>query len=301
MPAPELVDGDWRLVYPGTDIVLSDKRPFMLTGPPELGDVELTIQDTAHPGADGILFGRDTRGGRTIALALGVNEDDEAAALTAHNRLLAAWRADAIRSTPGEVAALYVRRAGRERVVYGRPRRFASALHPLPDQGYSAADVDFTCGDDVWYEAAATSITLALVPPPSGGIAPPITPPFSTVPASVRPGLVSTGGLVDTWPVLTFTGPVLSPKVQLTGLWTISLDGVSIASDQSVTIDTRPWVRTVLRNDGANYAGALGRHSAKLSAARIPPGVDTEVIFTGTDATGTSRMTIAWQNAWPHL
>ena len=299
-PPTQLVDGQWRLIYPGTDLVFGDKKPFMLTGPPDLGDVELTTQDQPQPSADGVLFGRDYRGGRTIALPIGVHEFSEAAALTSHNRLMAAWRADRVRGTPGEVAALYARRAGRERVIYGRPRRFASELHPIPSQGYSAAQVDFAAADDLYYDAAATSITLGLVPPTSGGVAPPLTPPFSTVPRSTRPGLVSTSGLVDTWPVVMFTGPVLNPAVQLTGLWSIQLD-IQLAYDQSVTIDTRPWARTVLRNDGANLAGALGRFSAKLSAARIPPGVDTEVLFTGVDATGTSRLTIAWQNAWPHL
>lgn len=297
---PPLVDGQWRLVYPGIDLVFGDGRPYLITAPPELGVADPAVQDQAYPGGDGTMFGRDYRPGQTIAFELGVNCYDETEGMDAHAVLERAWRGDALRTTPGAVAELHVRRGGRERVCYGRPRRFASVLAQVPALGYSGATCDFACSDDLFYDAAGSQVTVSLVPPPAGGLVAPLAAPLSTVPVVNRPGLVTTGGLVATWPVITIRGPVTSPAVQLTGLWTLALD-VTLAYDQDVTIDTRPWVRTVLRTDGATLAGKLTKASAPLSEARIPPQTSTEVVYRGVDITGTSSATVAWQDAYPHL
>lgn len=305
MPLPDtpLRDGDWYLSYPGVGFLFETyptTLPYFLTGPPELGEIEITSQDQPMPGADGVMVGRDTHAGRTVVFELGVNRNSEADALAAHAELARAWRGDGVRTTPGKVAELYVRRAGRQRVVYGRPRKFATALHMNYQSGYSGATAEFACVDGLFYDAVESSVTVSLVPPPAGGLVAPLVAPLATVPVVVRPGLVTTGGLVATWPVITIRGPVTSPVVRMTGLFTLAFN-TTLAYDQTLTIDTRPWARTVLRNDGATFAGRLTKTSTPLSATRIPPQTSTELVFSGVDLTGTSTVTVAWRDAYPHL
>ena len=66
--------------------------------------------------------------------------------------------------------------------------------------------------------------------------------------------------------------------------------GLSLAFDQSVTVDTRKF--TVLRNDGVSLAGTLAR-GARLSQARLKPG-SSNVTFGGTDATGRATCLFTW-------
>lgn len=299
-PVEPLTDGQWQLVYPGVDTRFGDNTTYILVAPPGIEPADPATQDTAHAVGDGTVFGRDARPGQTITFELGVHEWSEETGTDAHARLQAAWRGDPIRDTPGAVAELHVRRASRERLVYGRPRRFASTFAQIPSLGYSGITCDFVCADDLWYDAAATTLVLSLVPPPSGGLLPPLIPPLRTTAATTRPGLAHIGGLVNTWPVITIAGPVAAPTVTVTGVWSLALD-TTLGWDQTVTIDTRPWARTVTRNDGANLAGKLTRSSVRLSRAWLPADTVTEVIFGGVDPTGTSRLTVSWRNAYPHL
>lgn len=295
-----LVDRQCELSYPGVNLVFGDGAPYLLTAPPDLGSIEPTTQDAAYPGGDGVMFGRDFMPGRTITLELGVNAMNEADNLAAHAALAAAWRGDSLRRTPGAVATLALTNGGRTRVVYGRPRNFASTLQIVPQLGYSAATVTFACSDDLFYDQANASVSVPLIPPPSGGLLAPLASPLTTAQVVNRPGLVAPGGLTDTWPVITIYGPVTNPKVTLTGQWFMQFS-TTLAFDQSLTVDTRPWARTVLRNDGASLAGSLTRDSVPLSRASVPGATSTEVVYSGTDITGTSHISVTWQDAYPHL
>lgn len=299
-PQTPLTDGQWQLVYPGVDLTFGDGDPYLITAPPELAAADPATQDQPQTTGDGTMFGRDTRPGQTLTFELGVNCFDEKTGMDAHGRLQAAWRGDRVRSTPQAVAELHARRGGRERLVYGRPRRFASVLAQIPQHGYSGATADFVCADDLWYDAAATRLVLTLAPPPSGGFTTPFVFPLTTTAASVRPGQLAIGGQVDTWPVVTIAGPVSRPRVVVTDVWTLELTA-TLAWDQTVTVDPRPWARTVLRSDGANLAGTLTRASVPLSGMQLPAATDTQVVFSGTDPTGSARCTVSYRNAWPHL
>lgn len=293
-----LNEGEWRLVYPGVDLTFGNKV-YPIVEPPDLGAAEPETQDAAYPAADGTQFGRDFRPGRTIAFELGINEHANVDGLASHNNLARAWRGDSIRQKPGAVAELHALHGGRERVVYGRPRRYASVL-VNNQSGYSGATCDFACSDDLFYDASVTSTTVGLYASPSGGIEAPIIAPITTTAPSTVPGQVDVGGLVDTWPVITIQGPIEWPRVELVGLWRFELN-TTLEFDESVTIDTRPWARTVLRNDGANLAGRLTRRSVQLSKATLPAGASSQLQFTGYDLSGTSSVTVSHRAAYPHL
>src|SRR5690606_36208414 len=202
-PLPEpgtILPGQWKLAYPGTDLLFGDHTRYPVVEPPDLGSREADVQDASVPAGDGVLFGRDYRQGRTIVLEIGVTTDDPDDNHDELGWLAEAWRGDAIRTTPGAVAELHSCVAGRQRLVYGRPRRF-SPIVTAPNSGYSQMTAEFVTVDDLWYSAKETTLRVPLVPPPAGGLEAPLEAPLSTVMVVNRPGLVTTGGNAHTWPV----------------------------------------------------------------------------------------------------
>ncbi|WP_431976088.1 hypothetical protein [Micromonospora haikouensis] len=300
MPAPDV----WTLAYPGTSYSWGPwASGVMLAAEPVIGPVEIATDDAPRPRADGRAMGVDYRGAASITFELLVLGASEAEVRQRQTVLALAWRADAVRSTPGAVAELSTVVAGRPRVAYGRPRRFAPAAK-RPREGVIPVVADFAMvHDDCWYDPAVEQEVVSLVPPSSGGLVAPLVTPLTTVPATAVPGSVRVGGDLPAWPVITITAgaaPLSGPVVQVTGLWALGL-AVTIPAGQSVTVDTRPWRRTVLRDsDGASLAGTLSRSGARLAQAAVPPGV-YEIALRGQDVSGTATMRFAWQKTYAGL
>jgi hypothetical protein len=101
-------------------------------------------------------------------------------------------------------------------------------------------------------------------------------------------------GEVPTWPVITIHGQILNPTVEVAGAFKFSA-GVSLAFDETITIDTRPGIRSVLRN-GTRIA-SLTRTSSLLDSAALPPGAHT-LTLSGSASIGTPSATIAWRAAY---
>lgn len=83
---------------------------------------------------------------------------------------------------------------------------------------------------------------------------------------------VTNDGDVETWPVWTIAGPATS--ITLSNVTTgeaITLP-ITLTAGQSVTIDTRPFRKTVRRDDGTNLYGNLAAGSALWS---LPQGAST--------------------------
>src|SRR5262245_6097231 len=121
-----MVDGEWILEYTGVSYHFGTYASgIMLADAPDLGQVDLRVDDVPMPRGDGRLFGVDYQNARTITLELLVFADTEADTRELVDGLLAAWRGDWVRTRPGELAGLRTRNAGREREVFGRPRRIA--------------------------------------------------------------------------------------------------------------------------------------------------------------------------------
>lgn len=293
-------DGEWRLDHPGASLTFgSPESGIVFLSAPEFGDTDLQTEDTTRPNIDGVALGIDTRGGRTVTLDMAVIGNDEPTVRGVAGALRRAWRGDEIRSLPGEVASLTTMYAGRERVFYGRPRRFARVDADVA-QGVILVTADFACVDDLFYSSAETSVTVGVVPPTSGGLVAPLIAPLTTVPPTATPEGITITGDGGAWPVITIHGPITNPAVAVTGLWSIGLS-TALAFDESVTVDTRPWRRRITRDsDGASLAGTLTRSSVRLARAAIPPGT-YEVTLRGIDATGTASMRFAWRDTYTDL
>ncbi|XTZ13932.1 hypothetical protein ACQSSU_20760 [Micromonospora echinospora] len=293
MPAPD----EWTLAYPGRTLTFGTYASgVMLAKEVAVGPVELFTDDAQRPRGDGRAFGVDYRGASTLTFEMHVLGADEAQARSRLTDLALAWRADVVRRTPGAVAELSTVRAGRPRVLYGRPRRFAPAGE-YARQGHLAVVADFAAVDDCWYGPVEHQVLVPIVPPPSGGLVAPLVTPLTTVPAVQVPESITVEGDLPAWPVITVYGPITGPVVQVTGLWSLGL-AVTLPADQALVIDTRPWRRTVLRaSDGASFAGTLARTGARLSEASVPAGT-WEVVLRGQDVSGTARMRFAWRNTY---
>ncbi|GAB3213327.1 hypothetical protein GCM10027294_43840 [Marinactinospora endophytica] len=289
---PDLADDQWEI----GGLILGRGRPLAVEDW-SVGDVEARLGDVDRAGGDGREFGYDYHGGRTLTLEVFTDTTTAAASRDAAAALHRVWDAPAVRATPRAVMPLRVRLPGAPTVmtVYGRPRRLSTAtLRGRPD-GVADYVATFDTVDSAWYGDLRT-VTLSLLPDLSGGLTLPALLPVRLEPiGNANADLLVNEGDTVSWPMIEFTGPITNPEITWVGT-DISLRLVTtIPHDRTVTIDTRPWARTILRSDGASLAGA--KRGVLLEDLRLPPG-RTEVAFRGQDPTGASSATIRWRDAY---
>lgn len=286
--AVTLKEGDFDL---NGYIIGGDKsRPVYVLGfDPGLADIR--EQDNLMPHSNDREFGEDHLAGPTwtLELSTGRNVSTEVA-LSSLGAAVRAWRSAP--TTPGKESTLRYKVGGRTRLVFGRPRGFNFNPSLLYSHGYLTTAGQFITSDELHYSDETFGLTVTLLPRPAGGLVSPLIGPLTTVAGSKRQGIIQVGGDAPAPMEILIKGPVSNPVVSSTG-WSVGLDG-ALAYDQSVTIDTRR--RTVKRQDGADLSGMLTR-ATFLPEARIKPGA-REIVFTGTDLTGTSSATVSWRNAF---
>lgn len=288
---------DWHLRYGSTDFAfgtIGSKFVFPQDGPPSISNIDIDDQDAPRPNADGVLFGTDTRNGTTVTFDIEVDGgDSETSANDLLQTLAKAWRADEVRKTPGAMATLT---AHTGRSAFGRPRRF-QPKYDLTPFGLTAVTCDFATADDLWYDPQDIAV-IKLIPDVGGGLIAPLASPLATTATSDRSQTINVGGTVPTWPVIKITGPITNPSIGVTGLFNLSFN-LTLAADQTLVIDTRPWARTIKRN-GASVAGSLVARGSRLSDAMLYPGI-YDITFSGASATGTPQATFIWRNAYPTM
>lgn len=283
--AATLRNGDFDLN--GYVIAGDDSRPVYAVGV-DLGVAEHRTQDEFNPHGQDRYFGQDQLSGPTWTLELraerNITTEQALAALAGVTR---AWRAAP--DGPGEESTLRYMAGGRIRRVYGRPRAFTADPNLLYSLGYLSMGAQFVTADTLHYDDVEDRLTVGLVPGNAGGLRAPLIGPLTTVRGGQRQGLVLVEGDAPAPMRVVIQGPVTNPVVSSTG-WRIALTG-TLAYDQTVTIDTRKG--TVRRNDGADLGGWLSR-TTFLPEARLRPGT-REIVFSGTDATGTATATVHWR------
>lgn len=282
-----LQDGDFELdgyLFSG-----SRRRPLFVQGV-EVETAKDRAQDVLNPLGDDLLQGRDHRVPPLWRFALRVGHGGAKATLANLAAVTRAWRK--LDAVPGAESVLRYAVDGRTRLVYGRARDLQPTIGQVYDIGRVVASAAFQT-KDVWHYAdELNTLTVGLVPVSSGGLVAPLISPLTTVAGAQRQGLVTVGGDAPAPVELVFKGPIVNPKASSTG-WEVGLNA-TLAYDQTVTVNTRTG--TVLRNDGASLAGALTRRTY-LPDARLRPG-DRELIFSGTDQTGTASCTMRWRNTF---
>jgi len=254
------------------------------------GNTRDRSQDQENPIGDTILLGRDFRTPAGWAFSLRLGHGDVTVARENLEAVARAW--DEAPRGPGETSILRYRLDGEVRRMYGRARNFNPDPSLLWAFGRVLASAEFHASDRLHYTDAAQSLTLQLLKPSAGGFRFPLRFPALSSPSANRQGIITVEGSAPTPPTIRIYGPVLNPRVSSTG-WAVGLT-TTLAHDQNVLVDTR--LGTVRRSDGANLSGSLTRESY-LPEARLRPGAQ-EIIFSGTDPTGTARCAVSWRPAY---
>jgi len=261
----------------------------------EWGAPETRDADTPSPREDGTGFGRDWLDGFTITFDINIISRLHATtARDAWSAMAAAWKNPALRTTPRAVVPLRYRLSGVDRRVYGRPRNIAHTPGNSK-QGWIPVTAEFVTAEPWTYDDAEQSTTVPIVGSVTGGFPVPASAPWSSVAAgSPTERAVVVGGDTPTWLPFTVHGPVINPVVEVAGQWTATLR-TTLLSGQWVTVDPRPWNRSVRDHAGGNRAGVFSAATPALSAMRVPPGVH-QVGFSGQDLTGTAYVQPRWRN-----
>lgn len=258
-----------------------------LLGFPEIG-TDGAADVFAVPRRDGRRFGRDLVEGQTVSLQVEVRPDERPLD-EVWREVVAAWRGDEVRGTPGMLASLT---ADSGRSVRGRPRPVsADSAHRLFD--VMRAELVFECVDDLWYGPAVSTRVYFSVPETGGLTFPAVAPfTFDSGPTQ-RNGVLVVDGDVATFPTFAIRGPVTNPTVYVAGHGTLMFETV-LAFDQTLTVNTRDgWVK----RNGAALPGALSPRGARLSDMRLSPG-SYEVVLGGYDPTGTGYLDVQVEPAF---
>lgn len=292
-----MTPGQWRLLYPGVDYTFgTGDLPVFNKKTPEFGTTDVRTSDNDRPRGDGRSFGVDYFGGQTVSFDLGVRAPSDAEVREETAVLRSIWRADPVRLTPGAVAELQLNYAGRVRSVFGRPRRFAPDYSDAAINRYVQVLADFACVDDLFYGPAEEPVEFNLVPSTDGGLIAPLAAPLSTTSSSDRSQVAKIVSEEPVWPIVTLYGPITNAVVEVGPVrWEVRLD---LNEGEWVTIDSRPWARTAIRNGTASVGGSI--RGTRLAASALPAGTYA-VGLRGMDPTGTSRLRLHWNKTYSAL
>jgi len=274
-----------------------------LTGPGQpvfaralnVGAAQARDQDQLNPVGNTTHFGRDYLTPPVWKLEFCIGEGiGPLEALRALAQLQTAWRTAVNPEEPGAVTTLRYAAAGRTRRVYGRPRNFTPDVSRNLADGDVMATAEFVTADPYHYDDLEGELTITLRDNSNfGAVTLPAVWPLMSVPGAGRQGTIIVDGDAPTPVQVTFDGPVVNPALAAGEEWAVQTT-TSLAYDRSLTIDAR--TETVELEDGTPVPGVLS-HETYLPGARLEPGIQ-ELRFTGTDATGTSKATIRWRNAY---
>jgi hypothetical protein len=257
------------------------------------GSAEWIVQDGTNPLDGTTQFGRDSLAGETWAWNAHVNRTDETEALETLRRVRKAWRARATAKDPGKMSVIRYQMDGKRRRTYGRPRRLAAPPDNKILTGYVPVTMDFKTVTPLTFDDLEQMTTVNFNSTSNGGLRFPVAFPASPLPPGERQGSILVGGDAPTYPVYTFVGPIVNPWIMWDDRkWTFN---ASLNDGIRMTVDTRPWKRTIVAN-GSYAPGALGRRQY-LQDMTIDPG-GHEVVFGGLSSFGTAQLEFRWRDAY---
>ncbi|WP_329318001.1 hypothetical protein [Streptomyces sp. NBC_01262] len=297
------ITGDWQIDFAG--VLLGPDTPYWVSDVTGLGAPELRTQDVALATDDGAFPGVDYYSPRIVQIEAGIRTPGDAAA--AADALAALHQAAAdpdVRKTAGALAVLRVLWPGRQaRRLYGRVRRVEEISAAQTIYGWIPLTLEFHATDPRWHDDTPQQVTLPLdISQDAEGFKAPLVAPITTGIADpeTRPGWVTNTGDLPAWPSIKITGPVSNPRVWIVETGQALELSITLGVGEYVQMDTRPGTRWVLRNGSGNASSALTT-SSRLDLFTIPAGKTSEVRWTATDYTNTSRLAIAWRDAYTAL
>lgn len=292
----DLTNYQWEL----GGLVFGDGMPIDHEADSDPGSYAWRTQDGASPVGDANTFGRDLIEPGTWNFKLFTNVEEERDALAQVEIAAHVWRGNDVRGTVGKVMELRYARGGRTRRVYGRPRRFAYTHDNRMLSGFIPITCDFKMASELYFDDAEDSTSLmGFQSVTTGGFEAPFETPLTTDEAAASGAEVFTvGGIEDTPMMVDFTGPISDAFVEIDGSLRVQLAG-TIPYGVTVTVDARPWVNSIYRDDGASVPSLLSTRT-RLPRLRLAPG-DHTAIFGGIDETGLARAKVRWRKAYPSV
>lgn len=279
----------WQLELNG--VRMGAETAYRMRSTPEgLGMPSMRTNDLPWLSVDGAYGAGDYLQPRLVRAQLAVMGSSPANAEQLARTLVGAWRPSRSDVT------LHVRLAGSDAYrLTGRPRRCELDMSTLASSLVTAA-VEFAALDPYLYAADVSGGTIQLG---SGsttpGVIPNLTFDLEYQPAGTpSPGVVyaNNAGSAPTYPSVTFTGPVDTPRLEnrTTGQ-TLELNTTLVGGDQLVVNNA---ARTVTLN-GTSALQLLDTASQWLELA---PGAN-EVAYRSADATPTTSTALTtWRSAW---
>jgi hypothetical protein len=245
-------------------------------------------------------FGRDVLGAKTWIWESHTDVDDAEEALAVLEDFSAAWMPELLVRNPSTLTSVRYRISGRDRRVFGRPRRYAAPPTNLILNGFVPVTHDFQCVDSFTYDDVESSVEIPYVSSSDGGgFILPATMPLVTVPSEGNgSGQIAVSGNARAYPVIRFNGPWTNPTLD-TGDWVLNWNG-EIGVGEWVEIDCRPWALTVLNQSGGSAVGGLDRRvwlEDCWFAPKSQPQISLGGIAPGSDASATIR----WRNTWTSI
>ena len=264
------------------------------------GEVSWITQDSSNTRRGINAFGRDIPGARTWSWEGFLDGEDDIDALAIAEAFSSAWMPEELVKTPGALVPLRYRLAGRDRRIFGRPRRLSIPPTNLILNGYSDTSFDFQLVDGFSYDDLESSVNVPYSSSASGGgVTLPVVLP-ALLGASTGSGVsqISVLGNRRTYPIIRFNGPWTNPVINF-GIWSLAWNG-SIPSGQWVEIDCRPWKLSVLNQSGASVVDGLPP-SMFLEDCYFPPNTQPQVALAGSAPGGGASALVRWRNSWKSL
>lgn len=247
-------------------------------------------EDEAH-GQDGVRLREVRFGPKDVNLpvtVIGVDEQAVRAKLRSLARTLNPKRGDGrlrVTSVDGTVREITCRyNSGME----GREAR--------GDMGkvFQRAVLVLRADDPYWYDTAPQSQTYTTGAPRPFFANPFFGSPLLNSETIIGTQVVANDGDEETWPVWTVHGPCTSITLRNDTTGETIVLPIALTAAQTVTIDTRPFRKTVVRDDGTNLFGQLDTASTLWS---LPLG-DSTVSISLPGATIDSYVTLNYARRW---
>lgn len=248
----------------------------------EVSDINSSVYDETYMGVD---FYR----GPAWTFTVIVEGSTQQEVLDRVGRVKAAWRDTSASKRGGETTELKFRQGGRERVAYGRTRRFACNPSRTSLEGWARVELEFKLSDPLVYQSGWEMHELIL----------PAAADESTFPSRLGSiplvgGDAPTPFIVD---VFTQDAKVVNPAFIMDGR----------RYEFETTIPRGSWLRVDSRRgfarlgggsvNGRNVIGTM-KDRTRLRQVRIPPQGEVEIMAGGSDTSGTARFEYWWRPAY---
>lgn len=165
--------------------------------------------------------------------------------------------------------------------------------------GWFVAGLIFRAADPFWYDASDLTLSVSpSTPTDFMEVGTAFLPLHLSHSAAAGTFSIDNDGDVEAWPVWTITGPgdtiVLTNNTTGEAITLSNNGGLSLSGGQTLTIDTRPGAKTLLRDDGSSKFSYLSDTSSLWA---LQPG-NNDISLSMGSTTGASELRLAYKRRW---